>query len=96
MITPCYVLYQQYCGLQLKILAFITVSEIQGALKEVLMINECIYMASCSIWHWNMTKVGAKIKSSEYQEKKCKLLTFLRTNQGSYVGLYDNFEPIKN
>lgn len=55
MITPCYVLCQQYWGLQLKILAFIAAWETQGALKEVLMINECIYMAA-AVCRWSIQR----------------------------------------
>lgn len=46
MITPCYVLYQEYCGLQLKTFAFTTVWETKGAVKEVLMVNECMRQAA--------------------------------------------------
>lgn len=76
LVTPCYVLYQQYCGLQLQILAFITMWETQGTLKEGLMINVCIYVASCFVCHWSVTKVSAERKSSEIPRKKLQISNF--------------------
>lgn len=51
LVTPCYVLYQQYCGLQLLILALTTIWETERVLKEGLMINMFIYVARCLVCH---------------------------------------------
>lgn len=69
LVTPCYVLYQQYCGLQLQILAFITIWEMQRTLKEGLMINVCICVERCFVCNWSVTKVECQKKSFRNTKK---------------------------